>query len=266
MYLEKYLEEIEKVSKERTQEGLKAIIINRLWEKYKNEKEEYGITQNSELYINKTKLDIKEINVESFKNSVNNLKNNTLKEEDIYIILDWVIYNLYSQLKKINIDMNQNSLDGFCELAQLMVIYPLEELGLKVTKNTAFSTFDYDGNHSFGTVTFPINDKEEVFLIDPTYKQFFLMENCTLGKKYLNQKVSPGYYTNKEFASKLLDKGYIKLTEETAKKYGEPFLKSNGILNTNIDYYNKILSSTEEYSYKKEQVDGLDYQLPRTIK
>ena len=62
---------------------------------------------------------------------------------------------------------------------------PLEKLGLSVTKNTAEASFDYSLHHAFGTVKIPILEnatlKEEFFLIDPTYKQFFTAVRCNFG-------------------------------------------------------------------------------------
>ena len=265
MTLNEYLDEIEKVSKEKTDDRLKTIIIGRYWGGYLKQKELQGIGQNNQLYINDTKLNVRKVSIDNLASSIERLKNKNLKEEDISNILDWVISNLYEQLKKISIDMNLNTLDGFCELSQLITIYPLEELGLKVTKNTAASNFEFDKNHSFGTVTFNIDGEEQVYLIDPTYKQFFIKENCTKGKLYIGESVSPGYYADKTFASDLLKKGYIKLDKEKAKMYGEPFTKSAKKDSSFIDYYDSIVSSNEDYSYKKEQIEDLNIHVPRTI-
>ena len=264
MTLTEYLNEIEKVSNENIEEKYKRLIIHRLWEKYNEAKEESSIGPNNEKYINDNTLRIKRISNEEVAKASSNIKSGSYNEDDALMLLNWVISNLYDELKKIGIDMNKNTLDGLCELTQFMTIYPLEQLGLKVTKNHASAAFDYLGNHAFGTVSFNIDGQEVKYLIDPTYKQFFIKDRCTKGRLYIDEQISPGYYAEQDFASMLLRTGYFRLTEETAKLYGEPFSKSSES-NEKIDYYENIVSSTEDYSFSKDNIDNLNYKIPRTI-
>lgn len=95
---------------------------------------------------------------------------------------------------------------------------------MKVTKNTARYCFDYPYNHAFGTVRFSIveNGKpvEKYFLIDTTYRQFFIKEKCSKIHYYLGDMIAPtiGYFIeDEEFAKTLMEDGFIELTPLTAK-------------------------------------------------
>ncbi len=136
----------------------------------------------------------------------------------------------------------------------------------------------------FGTVTFPYQDNERVidktYLIDSTYRQFFSTMRCNEGRYYTeeentNLKVAPdpGYFvTDKNFAKSLMKDGYIELTKENAKKYGEAFYKASISLKEldklnakdNNDYYSLILLNNENYSVRKSELEGLNLEFPET--
>ena len=65
-----------------------------------------------------------------------------ITSEEASKILDWICNKTWQYLSHFGIDMTRNSLNGFCEVAQLCSLYPLEQVGLKVTKNTAENSFD----------------------------------------------------------------------------------------------------------------------------
>ena len=66
--------------------------------------------------------------------------------------------------------------------------------------------------------------------------------------------------------------GYIELTKENAKKYGEPFYKASISLKElykldikdNKDYYSLILLDNTDYIVRKSELEGLNLEFPKT--
>jgi len=211
----------------------------------------------------------------TLRNALNNDKG--IKEDDAINILNWTIVNtldnLNSFLCQLGINAYRDCLDGYCEPAQAISIMPLENLGLKVTKNKAQDCFGYCYNHAFGTVTFPIDIDgkivEKTYLVDPTYRQFFSTVYCNEGMYYSQHKVAPdvGYFADKDFAKELLANGFIELTEESSKLYGLPFYKASLSLDSinkpcDIDFLTSILTKTSSYSARSYQLDGFNLNPP----
>lgn len=205
---------------------------------------------------------IKKIDLEKIKETLLNFeKNHYLTQEEAIMLLDWTINNARYSIEKLGIFIMENSLNGYCELGQVLTIMPFEKIGLKVTKNCARECFFYPYNYVFGTVTFPIfADKitMKTYLLDVSYRQFFTTTRCNEGmynvKGFFDLPTSPapGYFVeDKEFAKKLMADGYILLTEQNAKKYGEPFYKTSlekgEISNFSEDYFENILKKTGDY-------------------
>ena len=75
----------------------------------------------------------------------------------------------------------------------------VEKMGFEVTKNTARKDFDYNLNHSFGTISLNINENdkinEEHFLMDTTYIRFFTKDKC---KHQTNTKYVYNYFLHKK--------------------------------------------------------------------
>ena len=243
------------------------------------ENESYAIYQEPE----RKEIDNKKLQIAL--NHYNEIKNNEFKEgltnEEIKVLLDYSIENARKAFDSLGINVKTNSLNGFCELGQALTIMPLENLGLEVTKNSATACFNYPFNHVFGTVTFPYQDNDKVidktYLIDSTYRQFFSTVRCNEGRYYTeeentNLKVAPdpGYFiTDIAFAKTLMKDGYIELTKENAKKYGEAFYKASISLknikylqNSNTDYYYKIMFDNEDYKINKNELEGLNLMFP----
>lgn len=268
MNLDEILDEIEKVSKEHLEDDYKEYIINNLYTLYNKRKEMMGITENTNTFIiDETPL-ITDTDFNKVKELVNSYKKNKyLTIEEAKYILNWTIQNTRKFISELGISIKGNSLDGYCELAQFLTLYPLEEMGFKVTKNTAQNDFDYNLNHAFGTLTLNVKEndeiKEEHFLIDATYRQFFTKEKCNKGMYYMDKTPDPGYFVkNKVFAKELIKNGFIKLNEEVAKEYGEPFYLSSLELgekpNKKINYYDNIINSNEDYKYNSSELEDGD--------
>lgn len=228
------------------------------------ESESYIINQEPERFV----VDKDELNI-----AINHLEENSLTLEEIEILLQASVENARSNFANLGIDVKTNSLNGFCELGQALTLMPLENLGLKVTKNSAKKSFSYPFNHAFGTATFPYNGDEITYLIDSTYRQFFTTNRCNEGRYYQEEentglKVAPdpGYFMEDEtFARNLMRNGYVPLTRENAKKYGEAFYKASiplekkeNLNSSNINYYENIINSNEDYKVDKEELEGLN--------
>ena len=246
------------------------------------ENESYIIYQEPE----RKRIDNKKLEIAL--NHYNEIKNNGFKEglteEEIKILLDYSVENARKSFENLGINVKTNSLNGLCELGQALTIMPLENLGIEVTKNSATACFNYPFNHVFGTVTFPYQDNgrviDETYLIDSTYRQFFSTMRCNEGRYYTeeentNLKVAPepGYFiTDIDFAKTLMKDGYIELTKDNAKKYGEAFYKASIPLKElykldtkdNKDYYSLILLDNADYIVRKSELEGLNLEFPKT--
>lgn len=251
------LNEMTETCDENLDERIKKYILHNLWNSYTEKKE--IIMGGDNIYLIDQIPDIHPVDIFSVRQSIENYKklNNGISMEDAINIIKWTVYNTRKNIMSLGINLDTNSLDGYCELAQLISLYPLEQLGITVTKNTASDSFDYPYNHAFGTVKFLINENgnpvEKYFLIDTTYRQFFVKEKCNKIQFYLDEMVGPdaGYYVeDKELAKELMKNGFIELTGETARKYGEPFTKVFNA-DTNINYLESIINSKNNYVLNK---------------
>ena len=219
----------------------------------------------------------KEIDYELLNETIKKIKNNWgIAEEEAINLLNWTIENTKSNLSTIlnqlGRDVESDSLSGFCEVAQALTLMPLENIGIKVTKNNATDCFEYPHNHAFGTATFNIiednNLVEKTYLIDATYRQFFTTSRCNTGLYYKKNGSSPdpGYFANEKFARNLLKNGYIELNEITAKLYGLPFYKSSLSINSDaidIDYYNNIINGVSIYLATPSDIEDFNIDFPK---
>lgn len=286
--------------------GYKQKELLELWTKYYQLSYSYGIELNRayDLYLlgenvsyvvdanlnYKKDLEVPFEVIDKLRNVINNNKNSNILDgiliDDANVLLTWLVNRTWKNLSSFGIDIYRNSLNGFCEIAQLSTLYTLEQLGLKVTKNTAEDSFDYLFHHAFGTVSIPINDcgivTNELFLIDPTYKQFFTAVRCNHGRYYAKEENTgmivapdPGYFMKtkkeKEISSSIIKNGYILLTKEVAKVYGDGFKKASISLENYHDYNNinydgsyyieKIKNSTNDYCTDLEELSGYAFEI-----
>lgn len=218
----------------------------------------------------------KNIDLEKVKESAKKLQGmsegsgEALTEEEAVCLLDWTVENTRRNLENgLCINLAKNSLNGFCDVAQISSLTPLEKLGVSVTKNSAQHTFLYPFTHYFGTVTFPIEKDGIVgpksYLVDVTYRQFFSTVRCNYGRYFTEEEnyhimtaPDPGYFvTDKGFARELLGHGYVELTDANAKKYGEAFTKAS------IPYkeLNNFSDSTNNYRQLFFERQDSDYAL-----
>lgn len=166
-----------------------------------------------------------------------------ISEEETKAILEWTVQNAREGLQnETDKSINEHSLLGFCGLGQGITGITLQKMGLKPNINNVAPTIGIKSErHAFVSVQIPIKNingeiEEKMYLVDTTFRQFFLRDEVSIGGKYIKDKeygnkVSPmaGYWmlkmeNGKELAEKLLEKGFVELTEENAKLYGDSFL------------------------------------------
>jgi len=289
--LQKILDEIEKIYDTMLPSKEKHKKLERLWTSYyqilRREKKEscrgyqlYLLGENESFSI-EARNKIPLVSIESLNAVLEKLeRSEVLKEEDMKILLDQVVSYARSTIEGFGVSVEESSLNGFCEIGQALTIMPFEEKNFKVTKNTATSSFGYPWNHAFGTVTGVIQQEnqivEESYLIDITYLQFFSTTRCNEGRyDALEENTSlptspdPGYFLTtekeKQFACELVEKGYIKLTDENARIYADGFRKASLLKEQRdqklpeIDAKKQILeTSIGSYAYDFSELECLD--------
>lgn len=214
--------------------------------------------------------------------------------EDANLILEADVQNARIGLSNPSIDkidIFEASLGGACGISQAATVFPLLELGVQVTVNNVGSLPDCNDKHAFATCTLPIKDCNQIyekqFLIDVTYRQFFLAIECNKGRFFegdrrFKDKKSPnaGYYVCKtsegiSFAKELLTKGYVELTEKNARIYGNGFSMQSIYLSTSPNAQKRIISHTgkeymdainnknlqQELDYTTEELIGYGYNV-----
>ena len=229
------------------------------------------------------------------KNELANSLISGITTQEAEQLLEWVVQNarngLFLDGKKSTID---SSLSGYCGLGQAITGLTLLNMGLSPNIVNASTIFN-SGGHAFIVTGIPIKDEtkvidEKLYLVDTTYRQFFLRENNIFynstqyirDKRYGN-KVAPseGYWVlqvdgGKDFSKELLSKGFIAFTEENAKIYGDSFVLSSrrrkknsrvprkselvsGI--TGKQYINRILDSHMHSKLINYEEDMYDYEI-----
>lgn len=144
-------------------------------------------------------------------------------------------------------EMYNFSYSNKCDLAQSMIYYYLRGLNIKVNSVNINEIISNVCGHSFVIATFKTRLGQKSFLIDPTYLQFFCKENCDVRKYVIIKNIvcispDPGYFVaksnKKDVLLPLLENGYIELTEEVAKVYGDSFFQTKLGVQANLIKYN----------------------------
>jgi hypothetical protein len=160
------------------------------------------------------------------------LNQELLSDLEITSLLNYIVFLTYNQLKQSsNIDLTTSPMTNTCNIVSDIAGNYLEQMGIDTryleTQQVISSSVT---GHSFLVAAIQEN---ATYLIDLSYRQFFIKDNCTLSKyKKIGDLVidspDPGYYyevnpQDKIIAEKLLEQGYIKLDEYSAKVYCDSF-------------------------------------------
>lgn len=209
-----------------------------------------------------------------------------IEEKEALLLLEWTVQNARKGLVKEGEDIRKKSFSGYCGLGQGITATALRNMGLSPYVVNANPTLSKEGGrHAFVAVNIPligenrsINNK--MYLVDTTFKQFYLRDEITneygdyIEDKKFGNRVAPipGYWLLKmgkkgeEFSKKLLSEGFIELTEENAKMYGDSFVlecmkRENGSRVPNKKEMNTGISGNEYIrSIMNQQMqDEIDY-------
>lgn len=177
------------------------------------------------------------------ENRNSNKITNGINERETESLLEWVVQNAREALE-MNVDesLKDASLLGCCGMGQGITGITLQNMGLEPRILNANPNLDTKaGPHSFVVVEIPIVQKDgkvnnKPYLVDTTYRQFFLRNEVTtscgeyIKDKKFGDRVAPlaGYWLlhmpgGKQFAEEILSKGFVELTEKSAKLYGDSF-------------------------------------------
>ena len=203
--------------------------------------------------------------------------NNYLTIDDIDILLTYLAYIVRKKIAdSAGESIQEYSYTNKCDLAQSMICYYLNEIGINTNPININEIINGVIGHSFVIAKFNTENGEKTYLIDPTYIQFFSKDNC-LNNKYtiIDDKViispDPGYFVLKDNhlneIKPLLEKGYIELTEEVAKIYGDSFFQTkqgttinqikNNVASGSI-YMKWFNNFTSSLSKTKEGLENMD--------
>lgn len=172
--------------------------------------------------------------------------NTPLSTEEINLFLDNICYLTRC---KFTSDFENFSFQFKCDTAQAIITHYLNDLGVEthpcMTQNVI--TNDIVG-HSFLVARFNVMGMLVLYLIDPTYRQFFTDEkNDYLTNNGMILKTpDPGYFIkdeDKPEIERLLIDGYHILDENTARIYGDSFY------NTKTGYTTKDFKSIKGNIY-----------------
>lgn len=238
-----------------------------------------------------------------------NIKNKSLidgiKENEAEILLEWTVQNAREGLEKAaNEKIKDMDFLGYCGVGQGITGFTLQNMGLNPNIINVNPTFGKNvGRHAFVTVRIPIKNEEgninnKLYLVDTTYKQFFLRDEVTISNgtyikdKKFGGKVAPmaGYWVLRmkkgtKFAQELLEKGFIEFTEENAKIYGDGFVleekerrdytkvPTKKEMNTSIEgkvYLSavEVIKNQEEIDFEREEFEylGINIKTPMAKK
>lgn len=157
-----------------------------------------------------------DIDINKIKNIEDKIyKKQIVSNKEVRIFLDYLIF---ITRQKLNSDFENASYKNQCNRAQCMIHYYLEDLDVEHYLSRSYLTIT-NGivDHSFLTIILNVSGIEKLYLIDPTYRQFFEKERCQ------KNKFTPGNFISKE-DSKLVEQflyyGYMPLDGHSAEVYG----------------------------------------------
>ena len=193
------------------------------------------------------------------------LNKEIISDEEIISLLNYIVYLTAIKLKQEhNIDLTTSPMINMCDTVTNIAGFLLEQLGIDIRYLETQQVISSSATgHSFLIANIQENN---TYLIDLSYRQFFLKENCSMSKfqKIGNLVIispDPGYYyevnrEDREVAITILEHGYIKLTEHTAKVYCDSFnttkrgYKDTSFSTTNISgsiYLSSLLKKSHSH-------------------
>ena len=173
------------------------------------------------------------------------------------------------------IDMQGSCLNSTLYISKLCSKYYIPVYTFCLQPGFVNNPNSYFHRHYFNIIKY----QNSYYLVDCTYKQFFMLKRCLLNRLGIPYLASPQAGTfmlmdeeRKDVANKILRDGYIKITPNVLKAYLDGFALSyrNGLYYehyqdfsyttpyTDNDYWNFLNGLDNQYNYEEEQY--LSYQ------
>ena len=218
-----------------------------------------------------TPITIDDINIDYYVGIESKIRNKeSLTQEEVNNFLDAINY-----IVRIKINQNLDNYDNKCDLAVSILYHYLKGLNCDVFSSVTQKAITNNiVGHSFLTIQLLVGGNIKSYLLDPTYIQFFKKDKCTIDNYYVSPMYknivlltpNPGFFIKdkmKESAKFLLNHGYIPLTEENARMYGDSFYNTKtGIIYKDNAYQtipgevyiNSFLKGSEPVSKTEEEL------------
>ena len=223
-------------------------------------------------------VNINNINMEYCADVENKIvSRESLTQKEVNDFLDTINYIVRSK-----INPNLDNYDNKCDLAISMLYHYLKKLNCNVfSLTTQASITNSIIGHSFLTFQILVEGKIKNYLIDPTYIQFFKKDKCTHNNYYVSPMYQdivlitpdPGFFIKNEMKDScnfLLNHGYIELTEEMARMYGDSFYNTKtGVSYSNLTYQtipgsvyiNSFMKDNDYVSKTEKELEELDLNI-----
>lgn len=146
---------------------------------------------------------------------------------------------MVNYLIRTKVSPSFTNFENTCDLAQSILGYYLDSINCKVAHcSTQKVIAPKVEGHNFSVVSLNVEGEEKDYLLDPTYIQFFTKEKCNKERYVVSTRnpnlvlltPAPGFFIKEEdmdAANFLLKYGYIELTPEYAKIYGDSFYNTD---------------------------------------
>lgn len=212
-----------------------------------------------------------EINYDFISTIEKNLEENIpLTKEETNYFLDYLVYATRTKLTN---DLDNYSFEWKCDTAISIIGNYLNSLNVQynVCDSQKVITQGITG-HTFMIVKLNTEDGIINYLVDPTYRQFFIKDNCTKEKYVLINGMyiitpSPGYFIkdeDKNIIKTFLQKGYSVLDHNIARIYGDSFYNTKvGMNDTTFRsipgsiYINSFLKGNSSLTKTEDELQDL---------
>lgn len=196
----------------------------------------------------------------------------SVTNDEVKYFLDSLCY-----IARNKINDNMDNFDYKCDMFQTMFFHYFANLNCEFVPCMTLNTIVNDiVGHSFSVLKMVVEGKEKLYLIDPSYIQFFGKNRCQYENYLIDSKNNnyvlltpdPGYFikdSDMMTINYLLMHGFIELDENLARIYGDSFLntkrglKDISVLETISGkvYINAFLKGKEEIKINEDGLENL---------
>lgn len=186
---------------------------------------EIGTLEDQKIYFNDQKP--------TFKSTPTPTIKEVYSKDEIESLLDHIVILARARLKTSYKDFENESLIGECVETSYYLANILQLFNIDGYVINSINAFDSKIGHAFVYTEVPTYDGIEPYIMDLTFRQFFLLSKCNKDRiyHYTDNMISPGYFIDQTIANQILKKGYVKLNKKTAKAYIESFRENKDQFN-----------------------------------